>query len=210
MTSDGLVFNHIHHALDQVRELRARVIENQEFQGYSGFARVLGGSAAILCAAIMSTPTFPKEVEMHFLGWGLVCLIGILLNYGALGIWYRRQSERELLLLRPAIDALPPLVVGGICTAALYKYGAYDLLFIVWMCVYGLVNVSSRRSLPIAMWYVGLYYISCGALLVIFHPSIPFTNPWPMAIVFFVGELFAGYFLRRQERGRTSFELGVE
>ena len=202
MISEGLVFSHVHQALDQVRELRARVIENQQFEGYSGLARVLGGFTAISAAFVLSSSLVPQNVETHFLGWGIVCLIAMLLNYGALGIWYRRQAEREVLLLRPAIDALPPLVVGAILTAALYQYEAQNLLFVVWMCVYGLVHVSYRRTLPIAMWYLGLYYITCGAMLLVFCRDLQFTNPWPMATVFFIGELCAGYFLRkRQERG---------
>ena len=204
--SEPALFHHIHHALDQVRELRARVIENQEFRGYSGWARGTGGVLALLLAVVVSLPWYPQTILSHFWAWGILAAVAGLLNYCALGAWYLKQEDRELAMLRPAVDALPPLAAGGVLTALLHYHGAHDLLFVVWMVVFGLVNMSSRRSLPMAIWYLGIYYLSCGALLALTIPEISFTNPWPMAIVFFVGELLGGYFFRHQLQSRTRGE----
>ena len=74
MSTEGILFNHIHHALDQVRELRARVIENQIFQGYSGSARAMGGLLALLAAFIMSLPWYPKQRICPYECLGSACL----------------------------------------------------------------------------------------------------------------------------------------
>jgi hypothetical protein len=39
---------------------------------------------------------------------------------------------------------------------------------------------------------VGFYYLLCGIFFLLVNP-VPFTNPWPMGIVFCIGELFGSY-----------------
>ena len=83
-----MIANHIHHALAQVRELQKKILENQRFKGYSGRARAIGGTIALFSAFIMSSPQFPDNTAAHALGWGILALIGVLLNFGALIHWF--------------------------------------------------------------------------------------------------------------------------
>ena len=53
---------------------------------------------------------------------------------------------------------------------------------------------EDRLSLPPGIYLVGLAYVACGALCLLL-PSVTFTNPWPMGIVFFAGELTGGAIL---------------
>lgn len=189
--------HHIHQALDHIKELKEHIIENQRFRGYSGAARIFCGFLALLTAWVLSTPFYPQTPQAHVVGWGTLCALSVAINYGALLFWFFRNGseQRDYRRLRPLIDAFPPLLVGGILTFALLRFGFYDLLFGVWMCLFGLTNIASRHVLPKEIWHVGWFYILSGTLYLLFLSQISFLNPWPMGIVFFVGELGGGLLL---------------
>ncbi len=185
---------HIHNALAQVRELKMWVLNAQRFTGYSGRFRALGGTIALFAPFLMSANWYPKTTVAHLAGWGFVFLCAVLSNFLALLYWFLFHSEpkRDLRRLMPTIDVLPPLIVGGILTGALILNKQYDLLFGTWMCLFGLANLSSRRTLPKALWPLGFFYIVCG-IICFLVPWIKLTNPWPMGIVFGLGEWVGGF-----------------
>lgn len=187
-------------ALLQVRQLRARVIEGKIFQGYSGKARILGGVVAILGCLVMSLPFYPASVKAHVVGWGVVCIVAAAFNYLSLFAWYRRlpEEDREILQLKPAIDALPVFTVGGILTLVCLQVGQAGMLFGVWMLIFGLVNTASRSQLPSALWWLGWYYIVCGIYYLLVFSVRDFLQPWPMGIVFAVGEVCGGVILHKR------------
>ena len=55
-------------------------------------------------------------------------------------------------------------------------------------------GLISRHVLPRAISLVGLFYVFCGAAC-LFAPALAFTNPWPMGLVFGIGELAGGAIL---------------
>lgn len=185
---------HVHRALEQVRDIRERVIDRQLFGGYSGPARMAGGCVALLAAVMLSLETVPATAEAHLIGWGIACLAAFSINAGALFRWYLRRAggKRKIEDLRPVIDSVAPLVVGGIVTWVLIGIEAFDVMCGVWMCVFGLVNIASRHALPKATWHLGWFYIACGAFYLFVWPDRSFINPWPMGIVFFLGECAGG------------------
>ena len=189
-----MIAAHIHDALAQVRELKMRVLNAQQFTGYSGCSRALGGTIAILAALLMSAKWYPQTAFAHLAGWGFVFLCAVLSNYSALLYWFlfHPEPERDIRRLIPTVDALPSLIVGGILTSSLIVSKQYDLLFGTWMCLFGLTNLSCRRTLPRALWPLGFFYIACGTICLLL-PWINITNPRPMGIVFGVGELIGGY-----------------
>ncbi|MFH1023250.1 MAG: hypothetical protein V1809_07650 [Planctomycetota bacterium] len=191
-----MIANHIHHALAQVEELRRRILERQRFKGYSGRARAIGGSVALAGAAVMARGGFPRAAEAHVIGWGTVFAVAVLANYGALAWWFLFDPEvrRDLQRLRPAVDILPSLLVGGILSLVFILHGRHEYLFGTWMALFGLANLASRHVLPRLIWPVGLFYILCGAACLLI-PGISFTNPWPMGIIFFIGEWAGGIVL---------------
>ena len=127
--------SHIQDALSQVRELQQKILEKQRFKGYSGRARALAGTIALLAAFIMSTSGFPKTNSAHLYGWGAVFCFGLLINYGALLNWFLFDAkvQRDFRKLRPIIDAFPPLLVGGILTLVLILQNQHQLLFGIWI-----------------------------------------------------------------------------
>ncbi len=193
-----MIANHIHDALAQVRRLQGVLLEKRQFKGYSGTARVVCGFVALGAAWFLSGAGYRDPFE-HLFVWGIVVLIGAAVNYGALAYWFLFDDHvrRNLRMLKPAGDAIPALAVGGAMTIGLVLVWQFNLLFGMWMCLYGLAQVAYRQSLPSGIYLVGLGYIICGAVCLAW-PDVSFLRPWPMGVVFFVGEVIGGWILIRQ------------
>ena len=193
-----MIANHIHDALAQVRTLQEFIIERNLFKGYSGKARIVSGFAALTGAVILSSGRIPDSPWAHLAGWSAVLAAGVVANYAALLYWFLfdQQAKRNPLMLKPALDALPALALGAALTLAIILHKEFDLLFGVWMSLYGLAQIAYRNSLPRGIYRTGLLYMVCGAACLL-SPGVRFTNPWPMGIAFFVGELAGGVVLIR-------------
>lgn len=186
----------IQEALAHVRELQQAVLERQRFKGYSGRARMMCGGLALLAAAVMSSARYPGTDLAHVMGWGCVFVVALLMNGVALGWWFLHDpvAHRDIRVLRPILDVLPPLAVGGLFTAAMVLNGQMQYLFGVWMCLFGLTNMASRMVLPWMIWVVGVFYLVAGAICLL-APGLDFQNPWPMGVVFCIGEWVGGLVL---------------
>ena len=190
-----MIANHVHDAIAQVTQLRELIIEKRQFHGYSGRARLFAALAALLGAALLASNLVPPDPLAHLVGWGLVLAAGLAINYSALAYWYFSNPEvrRRPAVAKPALDALPPLAVGAVLSLAAIMAGDFDLLFGIWMCLFGLANVAYRRSLPPGIHALGLAYVACGSACLLLR--CPFGNPWPMGRVFFAGESIGGFSL---------------
>ena len=193
-----MIAAHIHDALAQVRELKRRVLSTQRFTGYSGRGRAVGGTIALLAPFVLSAAWYPQTPAAHLAGWAVVCGGALLANYSPLLHWFlfHPDVKRNPRKLMPTVHALPSLAVGGILSAALVLRGQYDLLFGVWMCLFGLTNLSAGQTLPTAMRPLGFFYMACGTVCLL-APQVSFTHPWPMALVFGVGEWIGGFIFYR-------------
>lgn len=188
--------NHIHQAMAQIEELRMAILGNARFTGYSGWARMAGGVICLLAAFLFQSSIYPRSPKAHALGWGCVCLVSMAVNYGALAWWFMFAPEagRDPRKLAPASDLIPPILAGGFISAALILHSAHDLVFGTLMTLFGLVNLVSRKSIPKAITHVGVFYMLAGAVCLLL-PGVRIVNPWPMALVFLVGETAGGVIL---------------
>ena len=128
-------------------------------------------------------------------GWYALS-VALFSNVWAIAAWYLRDSgaARDPRAIRPVIDVIPPIVVGGLLTAAMILRGHYEYLFGIWMCLFALTNMATRMVLPKQIWIVGLFYLAAGTVCLA-SPNPNFLNPWPMGIVFFSGEMIGGLVL---------------
>jgi hypothetical protein len=200
-----MIANHIHDALDQVRKLQEVILEKRQFTGYSGKARIACGVLALAGAAVLASPAGPALPRGHLLGWGAILALAVVINYACVAYWFLFDAHvrRNPLMLKPAIDAVPALAVGGGLSIALVAANQYNLLFGTWMCLYGLSQVAYRLALPSGIYWVGLCYIACGVCYLV-TPGISFLNPWPMGITFFLGEVAGGLILLNHKAPRSS------
>jgi hypothetical protein len=183
-------------ALKQVRRIQRLLGERGTFRGYSGSARLAGAAAALVGAVTLAAAPVPATPLAHLIGWGTVLAVALAVNYAGLLAWFVSQpaTERKIPKLTPAIDAIPALAAGAAMSVAAVIHGEYDLLFGIWMTFYGLTHMPYRKSLPIANYGVGIFYLVAGAACLLFPAG--FTNPWPMGLVFFAGETAGGLILR--------------
>lgn len=210
-----MISQQVHDALQQIRQLQQVVVERIRFHGFSGPTRAISGTLALATAIGMSSPFYPQTARAHLVGWGGVLLAALMLNGGALVHWYLNDPmvQRNPRRLRPVLDVVPPLFVGGVLTVALVLRGNLDLLFGVWMLMFGLTNLVSRHVLPRAINLVGLFYIAAGSAWML-TPGLSFMTPWTMGIVFFAGEWAGGLILyadgKRLERAAPHFFIPEE
>jgi hypothetical protein len=97
--------------------------------------------------------------------------------------------------LRPVIAIIPPFLLAGVLSLHFALHGMLASLYGMWMGMYGLMHLSSPHVLPKANTYVGWFYVLCGAYFLWQPPH--FFNPWPMGIVFFIGEVTGGLIFLR-------------
>lgn len=189
-----MIAHHIHDALAQVKTVRTLLLERTLFQGYSGMARIHSGCLALCAALVLGFSSLPRTPAVHLTGWALVLAAALVMNYGALlyTFFFDARFKRDPARLKPAVDVLPPLAAGAALSLALLKSGQYNLLFGTWMVFFGLAHWACRRSMPLGNTWVGLFYLASGALCLLL-PGIVFTSPWPMALVFFPGEVAGGW-----------------
>ena len=54
---------------------------------------------------------------------------------------------------------------------------------------------GGAQSSNAAVSAIGIFYLTCGILLLVAGARFAFSNPWPMGLVFFVGEWLGGLIL---------------
>jgi len=205
------MIEHVHQALAQIRTMHRYVVERQRFKGYSGRARALSGTLALVAAYWLSLqPGLPSSYVL--VTWLMVAVVGAAINYGAVLFWFlgESQGDRQPARLKPAVEVVPALVAGVALTIAFWRDGAFDYVVSTWMILFGVGNLASRHVLPKEISWVGLFYMVSGAVLLFCTPRMGLSNPWPMGIIFFVGEWLGGLiiFFDRPDRPNWGNFLG--
>ncbi len=179
-------------ALEHVRELRHRVIESSKFHGWSGRTRAVTGVAACVVGFALWKEWIPKDEMAYLFAWLSLLAFAVSLNMIAMANWFFRDPKvnRRYRVLRPLLDAVPPLGCGALISAVLIAEDKWALVVGVWALHYGMANYALRRVLPKPIVYVSIFYMVSGACYLILAPH--FLNPVPMAMTFMVGELLGG------------------
>jgi len=186
-------------ALDQVRQLKDILLRRRLFQGYSGWPRIISGSLALATAWWLARFASPTDPIPHLKGWGLLLTASLAVNYGALAWWFFSHAEnrRNPSSIKPALDAVPSLAAGAVMSIALILAKNYDLLFGCWMLMYGLAQTTYTSQLTRGVYFTGIVYMVFGSVLA--FQTAPFTDPWPMGWMFFLGEIAGGLCLLQQK-----------
>jgi len=123
-------------AIDDLRFIRETMERSSSFTAVPGWGQVAMGTIAILAAWIAWRQTSPSTWLNVWLA-AAVSAVGIALP----AIWIKAQRAGLPLTSGPgkkfAISFLPPVAVGGLLTAALYRAGAVSVLPGMWLLLYG-------------------------------------------------------------------------
>jgi len=204
--SPSVPLHPIHDALTTVRTLRRSLVSTERFKGWSGPTRILSGGIALLASLVLALFWEEASIFQELMVWAGVFASAMILNLGALLYWFLndRLVKKDVARLKPILDVIPPLAVGALFTLVLLLRKEVDLLFGIWMCMFGLTNLASRYVLPGAIGLVGIFYILAGATCLLL-PGLSFAQPLAMGVVFFVGELAGGIILYADHRRYAAF-----
>jgi len=188
-------------ALDRIKEIRGHLATTETFRGYR--AASVAGTGLVAVAAALIQPGVVGEAVRNPIGY--VILWSVAAAVAALGagaqIFYgyvQCPSRLKRATTRTVVGQLiPGLVAGGGITWALgIRHPEYAVLLpALWAMVVSLGVFASRRFLPRAIGWVGLYYLVCGSLIFEFLHGPATLAPWVMGVTFGLGQMAAAIVL---------------
>ncbi|MBV9770384.1 MAG: hypothetical protein JOZ32_12495 [Bryobacterales bacterium] len=151
------------HAMDNLRLIRETMERAGSFTAVPGWGGVAMGVSALAAAVI---GTLQPTLERWLATWLLEAVFAMLL--AVLAIKRKTKAAKGPLLSAPArrfvLSFAPPLVVGGLLTAVLYRAGLSAAIPGTWLLLYGTGVVTggafSVRVVPV----MGLCFMSLGAI----------------------------------------------
>ena len=151
------------HAMDNLRLIRETMERAGSFTAVPGWGGVAIGMSALAAAAIASQQS---TLERWLATWLLEAAFAMVL--AVLAIRRKAQAAQGPVLSAPArrfvLSFAPPLIVGGLLTAVLYRAGIPAAIPGTWLLLYGTGVVTggafSVRVVPV----MGLCFMFIGAL----------------------------------------------
>jgi hypothetical protein len=183
-------------ALDNLRYIRATMERAGSFTAVPGWGQVVVGVTALVAAVVAAQ-------QQSTLNWLVVWLAEamVALTVGGWTMVRKARAVNDSLLSGPGrrfgLSFLPPLVVGGLLTVALYLGGARALIPAVWLLLYGTgVITGGAFSVPIVP-VMGLGFLLLGAVALF----VPGLGNWLLAAGFGGLHIVFGFWIARRYGG---------
>ncbi|MGH7568085.1 MAG: hypothetical protein ACREL9_03805 [Gemmatimonadales bacterium] len=167
-------------ALDNLRYIRDTMERAGSFTAVPGWGQVGVGVTALAAALIAARQPTP---ELWLVTWLTEAIVAVVIGGWALA--RKAHAVNDPILSGPGrrfgLSFLPPMVVGGLLTVALYRAGQPHALPGTWLLLYGTGVVTggafSVRIVPV----MGLCFLLLGAVA-LFGPAA--WGTWCMAAGF--------------------------
>src|SRR5256712_11972842 len=167
-------------ALDNLRFIRQTMERAGSFTAVPGWGQVAVGATALAAAFLAARQRTPELWLVTWLAEALVAL-----TIGGSAMVRKAYAVNDPILSGPArrfgLSFLPPMVVGGLLTIALYRAGVTRELPTTWLMSYGAgvatAGTFSVRIVPV----MGLCFMLVG-VVALFGP--PAWGNWCMAAGF--------------------------
>jgi hypothetical protein len=190
-------------ALTQITEIRLQLARTEVFRGYRAVPVALSGVFALSAATVQSiwVPDPANEVGSYLAVWIIAAIVSWLAAAGEMIVrasQARTDLSRELTWL--ALEQFSPcLVAGGVVTFVLVRSSPESLWIFpgLWQVFYSLGIFASYRLLPRATFWVGVFYLTTGFMVLWLGPGNASLSPWAMGLPFCAGQLTAAAILYR-------------
>ena len=167
-------------ALDNLRFIRQTMERAGSFTAVPGWGQVAVGVTALAAALVAARQT---SVELWLATWLGEAVVALAI--GGSTMVRKAYAVNDPILSGPGrrfgLSVLPPLVVGGLLTSALYRAGLWRALPGTWLLLYGAGFVTggafSVRIVPV----MGLCFMFVGSVA-LFAPAA--WGTWCMAAGF--------------------------
>jgi hypothetical protein len=200
-------------ALAQVSEIREQLARTEVFRGYRsltvGFSGVVGVAAAVIQAAWL--PRATEDVGGYITLWGAAAAVNVAVVGIEMGLRARRARTalaRQTTLF--AIEQFLPCLAAGALVTVVIATRAIDSSWMLpglWAVIFSLGVFASCRLLPRLVFWVGLWYLTCGVLTLFWGQGDAALSSWSMAVSFGGGQLLAALVLHLTlERRNGSWE----
>jgi hypothetical protein len=198
----------VERAMADLAEVRDRLANCQQFRGYSGPAAAFSGLCAVGAGFVQfilaPNPQSATEIYTYLTIWSACLGVALVVNYGALGVWYARTAglQARSQTRTAGLSILPAVILGAVLSAALALHNMYAMLPGVWYSCYAVGLFASRSMVPQPVVSAGVLFACLGvALLLSPDPGLPMSW-WVMPIGFGIMQTYIGYVLAREEESR--------
>jgi hypothetical protein len=184
-------------ALTQITEIRLQLARTEIFRGYRAMPVAFSGAVAVLAAVIQTATISDPAVQ---LGPYLVLWIGAAVVSGlaaGLEMMIRARNSaspmtRELTWL--ALEQFCPCLIGGaLVTVVLVRARPESLWMLpgLWQIFYSLGIFASCRLLPRPTFWVAVFYLGTGLVVLAMPHAEAALSPWAMGLPFGAGQMLA-------------------
>lgn len=184
------------HALDNLRYIRETMERATSFTAISGWGLVVAGGTALLAAALAPGQSLDAWLAI----WLGEALLAFLIAGGAT-VRKARASQAPLFSMpgkRFALSFSPPLLVGALLTAGLYRAAHPQLLPGTWLLLYGTGIVTGGAFSVKVVPVMGLCFMAVGGLA-LFAPAS--WGNWLMGAAFGGLHILFGILIARRHGG---------
>ena len=184
-------------ALNQIADIHLQMARTRTFRGFRSASTLMSAGVAIVATVAQAIwiPNPARDVGLYMELWfgaGFFCLslvaIGMFLRY--------RRSDSPLdreLALAAVHQFMPCLVMGGLVTFVLGDV-AWQSLWLapgLWAIFFGMGILSCRQLLPAGTSVVGLFYLMCGLVSIVWAKTHGPFSPLAMGVPFGIGQAMA-------------------
>jgi hypothetical protein len=182
-------------ALTQISEIRQHVAQTEVFRGYRAVPVAFSGLLALATAGVQALclPEPEHRIPAYLALWIGAALVSLLATGLEIFLHHRHarsKMARELTWL--ALRQFAPCLVGGALVMLAVVTYAPDILWMLpglWAMLFSLGIFASYRLLPKPTFWVALFYMIAGTLLLTLREAA--LSPWAMGLPFGIGQLFS-------------------
>jgi hypothetical protein len=182
-------------ALTQISEIRQRVAQTEVFRGYRAVPVAFSGVLALGTAGVQALclPEPASNIPGYLFLWVGAALVSLLATGLEIAMHHRhaRSAMARQLTWLALRQFAPCLAAGGLVLFAVLTY-ASDILWMLpglWAMLFSLGIFASWRLLPRATFWVALFYMIAGTMLLTLREEA--LSPWAMGVPFGFGQLFS-------------------